>query len=153
MKSKLIRFPSISVERGVKEDSINKKRVLIMSKDRSCIRRLDNTLSFSGLDRDYKLFIFDNINETILHAEEYNFDIIVIDYCVSPESSLTLLEYLSKVNTPTINTPKIVLTENFDQIENTERDALLDYANRVICKSAHYFDIQELLSDKYLNMA
>ena len=124
----------------------NIKRVLILSKDHFCINRLRSNYS----DEKHESYIteiydFESAGTAIMFAEEYRFEVLIFDYSTCSDNTINYLEYLTLDNSISSETMKVVMTDNFTHIDESQRTKLLKYSNKVISKTARYFSMDSIL--------
>ena len=120
------------------------KTILIISADFD-LREALSDISKSPLNEGYYVMCADRLSDGVELIEETAFDLICIDYNTVGPNTYTLLEFTTKTLDMNSVTPKIVLTESFDHLTSNERNRMLNFASRVTCKKASYFNIPGLL--------
>ncbi|PCJ50165.1 MAG: hypothetical protein COA74_02755 [Gammaproteobacteria bacterium] len=107
-----------------------------MSKDHYSINQLrENRVGDKWI---VEIYDFESANKAIMYAEEYRFDILIFDYSTSSINTLNYLEYLTLNNSISSETMKVVLTDSFVHIKESQRLKLLKYSNKVISNLSTY---------------
>lgn len=123
------------------QNELNNKALLVQSQNRfNFSKELNNKYI-----RNNQLSVVDSIFDAIEQVEDQKFDQIIIDYSLAESNTINFLRYINEVTPNNTKAKIVVLTDSFNHISEKDRMLLLCYSDKVISKTATYFDIKSLV--------